>query len=419
MKDPDFIPDEPDPDFIPDEQPAEKPGLFKRFGQGVKKGFKRSDDPTASTAEEVGRVVGRYGPMTAGSLAAGALTGGAGLLPAAAAQFLGAGAGEAYGQLASRAAGGKAPGTAKEAAKDIASTGAEAAAAELGIGLIGKGAKALRPAAEKLGTQLLKVGQGIPEKYGAAALKDLGALARAKSPETVGQAYQAFEKYAGLKGLGKIIEERGVATIPTGELEQMVVGTANKVRAGVKVTKQELYSASQAASHLKLAAKYGEPGAARALESGIITSGKKAVEDAMEKILPEYKNLRTDYFESKMAQQFKSLLPLAKNQSANVLRGLGAVGGAVAATRTDDPRALVLPLLFSPRFAGAAIRTTSRVGKVAAPVARVARKIAPAGATAIAPVSNFIRLVSPSGQEQEVPREMADRLRENGWKDAP
>ena len=105
------------------------------FARGLLPGIRREEmSEDAPLAEKAGQVAGRYALPAAGALAAGAATGGLGLIPAAAAVGLGAGAGEAYGQIAARAAGGNAPETSTEAAAGIVKTGLETAFAELGFG---------------------------------------------------------------------------------------------------------------------------------------------------------------------------------------------------------------------------------------------------------------------------------------------
>jgi len=105
--------------------------------RGFTSGIKRQD-PAPGFASGIGHAVGRYGLPVAGTIAAGALTGGAGLIPAAAAAGIGGAAGEAYGQLASRTLGGESPETATKAATGIVKTGMGNALMQLGMGVGGK-----------------------------------------------------------------------------------------------------------------------------------------------------------------------------------------------------------------------------------------------------------------------------------------
>lgn len=118
----------------------------------VYRGLKRQpEEPGASVSAKLANTVGRAAPAVAGTAIAGALTGGAGLIPAAAAAGLGAAAGEAYGQLGARALGGNAPETAQESAVNIGMAGAEGLASELAIaGGLKIGKKALEGVSQAL-----------------------------------------------------------------------------------------------------------------------------------------------------------------------------------------------------------------------------------------------------------------------------
>lgn len=115
--------------------------------RGLLSGLKRQDNaPDASIDEKAFNAIGRVAPAAGGALAAGAmLPAAAPLALAAGAVGLGAGAGEAYGQIASRALGGEAPETSGEAAKAIGETGLTAAATELGVGALLKGVAKAAP----------------------------------------------------------------------------------------------------------------------------------------------------------------------------------------------------------------------------------------------------------------------------------
>lgn len=105
------------------------------FASGTASGLKREDSRTdGSASRKAGEIAGRIAPAVAGTAVASALTGGAGLIPAAMATGLGGAAGEAYGQLGARVLGGKAPQTSEAAAWGIGKAGAEALTSELAVG---------------------------------------------------------------------------------------------------------------------------------------------------------------------------------------------------------------------------------------------------------------------------------------------
>lgn len=135
---------------------------------GLKTGLMREQPAQGgSFATKTGEVVGKVGPAVAGTAIAGAMTGGAGLLPAAAATGLGAAAGEAYGQLGARALGGNAPETPQEAAVDIGIAGAEGMASELAIaGGLKLGKKALEGVSQALVNVSPRALTRVFERYG-------------------------------------------------------------------------------------------------------------------------------------------------------------------------------------------------------------------------------------------------------------
>lgn len=105
------------------------------FAAGAASGLKREEPkPNASVSRKAGEIAGKIAPAVAGTAVASALTGGAGLIPAAMATGLGGAAGEAYGQLGARALGGKAPQTLEAAAWGIGKAGAESLTSELAVG---------------------------------------------------------------------------------------------------------------------------------------------------------------------------------------------------------------------------------------------------------------------------------------------
>lgn len=126
--------------------------------------------------------------ITGGTLAAGAMTGGASLVPQALAMGLGAGAGEAYAQLGERALGAEAPETATEAGGKIALTG--------------------------IGTVLTTLATGGAVKVGNKTLSSILKVLKKPAVKAAGNAMGAFEEATGLSKLPKTItptaEEAGV-----------------------------------------------------------------------------------------------------------------------------------------------------------------------------------------------------------------
>lgn len=218
-----------------------------------------------------------------------------------------------------------------------------------------------KPLAVKLGAQVLRAGPGIPEKYGAAALNDLGMLSRSKSKAEISAAYEAFEKANGLVSPRNARASAGNLVQTAQDAMTRVNAAFQKITTKQPITAQEAYEASQAARFLKDQAKFGNPDQLANLSN--IQQAKTAIDDTLEALAPGYRELRGDAFEQKAADQFSSILPLNKNQSPNVLRtwttGAAAAGGLAA----GSPAALALPLAISPAVAGAGIRGANYAAK--------------------------------------------------------
>lgn len=326
-----------------------------------------TNDPTHGIAEDIIRGA----PAAIGGLVGAGAGAGVASIPGAA---LGGAGGEGIRQgavgLYSAATGKDAP-TTGDVLKNMGVQGAtQAGGQSVGLG-IGAAAKAARPLVNKLGAQVMRVGSAVSEKAGDAAMKNPSMLIDAKSPEAVSDAYKAFERYAGLTGLNDQIELTGKAATE-GELEKHLFEVAARAKNGVASTPQELYHASQAASNLNLMGKLGNSRYAGLKMA--ISKAKNTVDDALEKILPEYKSLRKDYAMSKAASEFDNWLPVNKNQSPNVLRsvlaGREALAGtvAMAGLGTGNPVALAALPLISPKFYGTALKGAALAGKVPAGV---------------------------------------------------
>lgn len=240
------------------------------------------------------------------------------------------------------------------------------------------------PYLAKVGAQIIKATSGIPEKYGEAVLRNPKILNSALNSQEMSAAYKSFEGYTGLKGLGKTLVDEGRAHLPPSEAEKIVVGTAKRVMAaqaarkavidsGAMVAKgaasaaeatmpsaQDLYTASQAASHLKLMSKYGEPSAQAMITSGIIGQGKQVVDDSLQEIYPEYRNLRVANFNSKAREAFSAILPQNKNFTPSVLRTGAALSAAgYEAEHGNYGKAAMALSAVSPAVTGLGIRAAS------------------------------------------------------------
>lgn len=314
----------------------------------------------------------REGPPIAGGLIGGVLGapgGPAGVIGGAA---LGGAAGRAIGRDVEYVTGSRDPlkDTALGNAGDISRAGlGQAAAATAGLQTEAV-LKALAPPATKIAAGGLKVMAAIPEKSGEAALRDPAILNRGLLPAQRGAPYEAFERYTGLKGLGTQIENGELKAGDTSNAAYFdhAIDVANRVKAGAPIvdatgkvvtagkasysgeplTTQDLYSASQKASNLKLG-PFENPGMQKAIKSGVLDRAKDTADTALGKIYEEYSGLRKGNFESHVREDFGTLLPKNKNGTANVLRPVAAIGAAMG----GNPEALAFT---SPAVWGGMIR---------------------------------------------------------------
>lgn len=356
--------------------------------------------PTEDVGQDIVRGIPAAGGGMLGAIAGAAMGAPFGPIGVIAGGILGAGLGGASGESARQAV---SQGTAAafpeqnypvatggEVLRDIGIQGATQAVGQAGGVAIGAAAKAARPFLNKIGAQAMRVGAGIPEKAGMAAMKNPSMLLDAPSQELASEGYKTFERYTGLRGLGDAVKTAG--RFPSeGELEKHLFEVAARTRNGAQSTAQELYTASQAASSLKQMGKLGNP--RYAMLDKAIGEAKNSVDDALEIILPEYKSLRSDYAASKLSGEFSSLFPLNKNTSPNVLRGTGAAAAAGYGLMSGNPAALAALPLISPMFYGAALRGPALAGRVPGPVYRVMAGAAYGGAGSA--VSDAYRDIAP------------------------
>lgn len=350
----------------PQSQDPETPSLKERFLAGF--GQKDIPQPSGFDVGDVAEFVGREGlPAIGGTL--GAVGGPAG-------SALGAAAGRAaqrgIGQGINLFSPGFAPqSTPGQVLGDVGLTGATQglfeAATPVVSGIAKRIGSGIKDAAVGLGSQVMRATAAIPEKYGRAALSNPSLLSNAPSKQAASEAYQAFERYTGLKGLRDASAARGQLITRPGDAEGIVNSAYAKIASGEALPAQEAYEASQAARFLKDQARFGDPNQLANLSN--INRAKGAIDDFLEGLYPEYKSLRQDTFAQKTAEQFSSALPLNKNQSVNQLRGFTTIGGAVAGTAaTGSPLPLLAIPATSPAFYGAAIRGGYRAGQAASAI---------------------------------------------------
>lgn len=266
-------------------------------------------------------------------------------------------------------------------AREIGMAGLAEGAGEGAMAGLGR----LKPVGAKIGAGLAKVAANVPEKYGLAAFLDPSILSRAHPKEVISQGFDAFERYTGLQGLQRKLVAQNRATPVTSELERMVLEPANRVARGEAVDPQDLYLASQAATRLKLSARFGEPQAQMAAASGSISRGKDIAEKALAKTLPEAGTLRKQWFESRAKEELSRLLPTNKGGTTNVLRP--ALGLREALIRGTLGATTGLAAL-SPAAWGLLIRALPALGKGGAAATRL-------GAAAAAD--------EMAGEEEELP----------------
>jgi hypothetical protein len=316
----------------------------------------------------------KEGPPIAGGIAGsilGAPGGPAGMIGGA---TLGGAAGRAWQRNAEYATGSRDPlkDTSSGNALDIGKSGLAQGAGEA-VGLqAGAILKALRPIGNEVGAGAMKIAAAIPEKYGKAIMEDPSILNRAQTPEVMGKSYNAFENYTGLEGLGKKIESGAFKSADTSNSAYFdnAVDVANKVRSGVSVPPQDLYEASQMASNIKLG-PFENPGMQKAVKAGVLDRAKGTIDDALEKVYPEYSSLRKGYFESKAREAASSILPTNKNGTANVLRPWAVIGDVLRGGAAHSP---LLPAV-SPAAWGTAIRAGSAVSPYAKLLAKLGVKV--------------------------------------------
>ncbi len=326
--------------FNPDSYLAEKQGSpkAKGFMQGL---------TTNLPTEGIGATIGRSAPATIGGMIGATAGAGWASVPGAAA---GGAAGEGVRQALVSASDPSQQRNLGDVTGDVVMQGAgQGLSQATGVG-IGKLATRAIPVVAK-GLQAINA---TPSKYGEALL-EAGASGIARGKKLAGnlidKSYQAFENYTGMTGLrplltqgakyldGKIVpasSEGGVSLAKAGS--DFVQDVALRASSGESVDQQTLYAASQMANNLRTTNPFAPE--SEKLMAGSMTKWKGMIEDALEKKLPEYSNLRADRFSAAAGERASSFFPLNKDTSVNALRsygamqaGLGSAGAILGAGR--------------------------------------------------------------------------------------
>lgn len=334
-----------------------QPSISERFMAGL--GQRDIAQPQGLESGDIAEFVGREGLPVIGSMAGtafgpGGMAGGAALgrtVQKGIASYLGERREE----------------TPIQAISDVATTGALQGLFGVGEKAVGIGYQALKPGAQKLASSMLRVGPGIPEKYGEAAIKDLSLLGRAPEQESVTRLYDEFHSLSGTKSRKEVLESSSNVFDSIARAKRDVNSAFQKIREKT-LTMQDAVNASQAARFIKDTARTGNEQALVIFEKA--AKLKPVFDEFIETSFPQWKQARTAAYEKKVAEQFKSILPLNKNLSPNVLRTYTAGTAAAAGAITGNYGALGIPFLISPYSAGLAIRGASGMAKMAGAIGR-------------------------------------------------
>lgn len=207
------------------------------FGQSFVRGLPAAGGGLAgaSAGALAGAPLGPGGMIVGGILGAG----------------LGGAAGESTRQAVSQVTAGAFPeqnypmASGRDVMRDVGIQGAfQAGGQALGVG-VGAAAKALRPAANRLGAAFTKVAANVPENSGQAATADPGRLSRAPSQEAVSGAYDDFHRTSGTMSRKQSIAASSDPFDNTARAMGTMRDAYNKLRSGA-LSVQEAVEASQA-----------------------------------------------------------------------------------------------------------------------------------------------------------------------------
>jgi hypothetical protein len=340
------------------------PSLSERYNAG----FAQKDIPQPAGFDigDVAEFVGREGPPIVGGILGGmaGATAGTAAAPgvgtvagAAKGIFAGAAMGRALQNATAQAINTQAPGFAPQrtALEEVADP-VIAGAGQALVPAAGAALRGLKEPAIKVGAQGMRALAGIPEKAGRAVLKDPSILLRAKPVEEAGEAYA--------KSVGGLKSGAEAARATLGRSHYSGEAIANKFDDFADQIAKETIDTQTALALRQRTMKAVEdlPFNQRDLR-GVLSSNIRALDDLLEKRLPEWGGARAGYRESKIAEEFSSLLPLNKNLSPNVLRTTAAIAGGVKGIAEGKPwMALGLPMI-SPAVYGTALKGAAYAGK--------------------------------------------------------
>lgn len=355
-----------------------------------------------------GQDLARGGPATVGALIGGVAGSALGPLGTVGGAALGGMAGEAVRQGVSNLTAAAFPeqnypiASPRQVIGDTISQGvSQGAGAALGLG-IGAAASALRPGANKIGAQVIRIGSGVPTEVGEAALRDPSMLLRAKPAAETGAKIgeylggaQAVERAVdpltgavsevakprglkyNVKGLQELMPGKFLAS--TGDKFNLVNDAMTKLGHG-ELGLQEALVVRQQASKMLSTPNFQNAELAAVKQE--IAQALGQLDEFIEPQLPEMGGLRQAYRDSKVAEEFSNWLPLNRNSSPNVLRSVlatreAAMGAAAAiGVGGGSPIGLAALPLISPKFYGTAIKGAALLGKVPTSVYRVAPQAA-------------------------------------------
>ena len=251
----------------------------------------------------------------------------------------------------------EAPETSAEAARRIGMAGARGAGGELGGRAVLGAASYIGRKALPVAAQGIRAMTGVPVREATAVLKDPSILSRAKSVEEAGADYAAsltggpvVGLESGAKGARKAF---GKSHLSPDAVADKFDELLPHLQAGT-IDLQTAFSLRQQTMDKLADLPYNEKSMKKLLAENV-----DQLDEFIESKLPEWSGARKAFRESKVAEEFKSWLPLNKNLSPNVLRTAGAL--TAAAHGISEGR--VLPMLalpaVSPRVYGGAIRAAA------------------------------------------------------------
>lgn len=307
---------------------------------------------------------GKYAPTVGGGMLGAALTPLTPVIGGAA----GAGAGRSLQNLAQSAAGTVSPGSAavkttgEQITEPLAAAGSQAVFGGLAGALTG-------PSAVRAGAQALRIGPGMKEDVGAAALSRTKEIFNSKSLKAAGKGIEEAVAGGGLKsGIEGLKKSFGKRLFPNDVDDEILETVMTQIEHLGALTKQELaalpqkaLSARQMITNAIQAPKYTNPKAA--MNSRELWKTVKQIDDYLSPIIPKYAQAAKNYRDAIVKEAFSSLFPQNLNKTASNLKSLGAAAAGGAGWyqyRQGDQKGVAASLLalsaFSPLMVGMGLR---------------------------------------------------------------